>query len=285
MVQIRHIPLTTVAILFVLCLWADGYGDIIKTGVTAHYGVEGPGEIVIALGITNTGNTTAYNLAATIFLADWADKDDNLGDNPPGGKTYLRWRYHHPGLKPGRYTAVVRVTFEEQSGLTHRVYHVFPLSYRRGPVSLYQPRLSVCLGEPVFNIRAFWGRKAHMRLCMGNGYDEPVRPLVFFYLPEGLKTDEPYRCYELDPGQERRDEIPLVIHRSELQDRKYYLVVSYEHDGIHYSEQLEGKVNVEERHVMFRAYLVFGLGALLVLFATLYLHHRKSSSSLETNRP
>ena len=173
-----------------------------------------------------------------------------------------------------------RIYFEEQSGVPHRAYHVSAISFPKESRKDYNPRLSIRLEQPRFNMRALWRReKDDIRLFMKNGHDQYVKSVVSLYLPYGLKTDRSYRYYELPPGQERVEKVPLILDRVDIRNRTYHMVVSYEAYGVHYSEQVEGEVQVQERPVIFRTFTFISIAVLLLLFTGIYLHGRKARNS------
>lgn len=273
--QMRHTLLPVLAIFFALCLPISGYGGRIKTSIVSHYTVERSGKIGLEFEIINMGDATAYNIIATIFLADWAQKYDYLGDNPPGGRIHLESLYHDPRIKPGRHTVVVRIIFEEQSGRPHRAYHFLEIPYRLEQSRNYDPGLALHLDSPLFNTKAFWQPGGNIRLFLKNGHNSPIKPFVSFYLPDGFMTREPNRYYELSPGEERMETVRLTRDPSVRQDRAYNVVVWYEQNEIHYSQHVEGRIRVEERPVYLKWYLLLGTAVLVILFLVKYSCNRR----------
>ena len=262
-------------LLFMLVFPVSGYGGIIRTSIVSHYTVEDPGKIGMEIDISNSGNETAYNVIATIFLADWVQKSENFGNNPPGGKIHFDSQCLSPEMRPGRYMGVIRVSFEEQSGRPHGAYHIFEIPYRMDEVGNEKSLLSLQLSSPPFNPRAFWERRGKIRLFVKNGYTEPIKASMNFYLPDGLSTQEPNRYYELSPGEERGETVALSVERSQTGERPYDVVLWYEHKRFHYSQHLEGKISVEERPVYFWWYVFAGLTVLVILFVVISFRNRR----------
>ena len=275
---LRDVALFSVTVFFVvLCIPYPTYGGIIWTKIISRHTVERPGKISIEVEVKNAGNATAYNVVVSLFLAEWVKIYDDLGNNNPGGRIYLKSEYYNPNLKPGRYTLAIRVSFEEQSGRPHRVYHFSRLSYPQKRRGEYRPALSLRLEPPVFNTRGFWGNKGNLKLFLKNGHVERISPSVFLYLPDGFRTYEPNRYYQLDPGEERVDIIPLTMDTSMRNDVIYHAVVWYEEKGVHYSELIKGKIRVQEKPVYFRWYLILSTVCLVLISVVVYynrFHHR-----------
>lgn len=251
-----------------------GYCGIIETKIICQNIVEEPGKISLDIEINNAGNATAYNVIATIFLADLVQRFENLGDNPPGGQIFYSCQFQCTDFLPGKYIATIRVNFEEQSGRPHQAYHIFEIPYRLDMVSSCNSRLSLNLDHPVFNPKAFWQPEGKIRLLMKNVYKEAIKPYLTLYLPDGFYARKPDRFYELSPGEENRDIIPLIMDPLVMQDCTYHVVIWYEQNGIHYSHHIKGKIRVEERPVYFKWYLLIASTALIILFVVIYYRNR-----------
>jgi len=265
---------TILVIFFALILPISGYGGIIRTSIVCNSRVEDSGKIDMEIDIVNSGNAMAYNVIATIFLADWVHQSNNLGNNPPDGKIHLNSQYVNRDLRPGRYVGVIRVNFEEQSGSSHRAYNFIEIAYRLDQGISYAPGLNLDLDSPLFNTKAFWNPRGKIRFFMKNGHQSAIKPSVSFYLPDGFTTPEPDRHYELFPGDEIKEIIPLTIDPSVRKDRTFHVVSWYEHNGLHYSQHVKGRIRVEERPVIFKGYVLFGTGVLAILFVVTYYRGR-----------
>jgi hypothetical protein len=154
-VSITFIVFATCIIFF--CSWA--FAGTITTSVTCRKTVKPTGELDIHLVIQNNGDVTAYNVIVTLVLADIIKKYDNLGNNLPGGKIDVTEKFIESGMKPGNYIAVIRVDFEEEIGIPHRVYHMAPIAYLMDKETPSDPPLILELISPEFNRKAFWDRK------------------------------------------------------------------------------------------------------------------------------
>jgi len=258
------------SIFLFLSIPGKGYGGIIKTKIICRNHIEQSGDIIIESEIINSGTATAYNVSSTIFIGDWAEQFDNLGDNRPAGRIRFKSRYIQPDLLPGKYVAVLRVNFEERSGKPHKTYHFFEISYGPDHVRDYMPLLSVFLRDPLFNPKAFLKTNVKMGLVMKNGYQSAIKPVVTFFSPDGCTAMEHNRFYTLSPDEEKTDEILLAIDKSIRPGSPYDVVVKYNHDGIHYARHFGGKIDVVEQPIYFRWYLVFGIISLLIFFALIY---------------
>jgi len=267
--------LFAVVILLVLCLSDPVFSGIIRTKIVCRHTVDRTGKVGIEVEVKNAGDATAYNVVVSIFLADWAQVYDNLGDNKPGGQIRVRSRFYNPDLNPGRYTLAIRVSFEEQSGRAHRAYHFSRISYRLDRKGAYKPALSFRLEPPVFNTKAFFGHKGKLKLFLENSHARRISPSIFLCLPDGFRAYEPNRYYQLGPGEERTDMIPITMDRSVRKGGVYHAVLWYEVNGLHYSELIKGRIGVEERPVYFTWYLVLSTVCLVLLSVVVYYLNRR----------
>lgn len=240
--------------------------NFIGTNVLCQYSVEEPGKIDIDTVLSNTGSATAYNVVATIFLAGWAEKIDHLPNNTPGGKISFSARFHNPELKPGRYAAVIRITFEELSGRSHRVYHILEIPYLLKRTANYNgTRPFVNIDAPQLQGKPFWKRRGHMELSLTNRHSRPVIVKSTLYLPDGFTAVEPDRSYELRPEGTKQDRISVAVDRGVTQTGTYHLVAWYEQGDIHYSSHTMGELRVNDDAVYFGWYLALALTVLVFL--------------------
>ena len=276
-------PFQVSAACLVLCLSmylpSSACGDTIKTDIVCRYRAESSGGVGMEVDISNTGNATAYDVSATVFLADWVQVYDDLGNNRPGEKIHFNSRYLNPQLMPGRYVAVIRVNFEEQGGSPHCAYHFFEIPYRLDKESSCRPALSLDLRSPVFNKKAFRSKEGSIRLLMENGSEGTIRPHVFSYFPDGFSALEPNRSYELSPGEKKIVTIPLSMGPLVRNESTYHVVVWYEQHGSHYSRHIRGKIRVEESPVYLRGYLFLGATVLIILLGVTCWRSRRGGSS------
>ena len=270
----KRIFLLFLALLLALGSTEGGCGTI-NTNVTSYATILSDGQIDIKYEIGNTGDDTAHRVMVTTFLALDAQKSDDLGSNPPGGLIRYNCRLSSSDLKPGKYTLVARISFDEQSGTSHRVYHFSPLPYRLDRVKEVSPALSVELSEPYFSVKSFWQAGGKCRLSLKNNLGVAILPVVTLYLPDGFTTKEPERSYQLAPGEKREEVIPLEMDASVKNTRPFYAVAWYEQNGIHSSQWIEGKIRVEERPVYFKGFLVIA-GTVLVVFLAVFFYRKRS---------
>lgn len=271
------ILLTILAVLSVpVCL----YGGTIQTNIVCHTTVEMSGKIKMNIEISNTGNVSAYNVKATIFIADWVQKYDDLGKNPPGGKIYLSSHYLNSDLKPGKYIAIIRITFEESNGKFHKAYHFSNISCQMDKLKSYTPPLFLYLNSPLVNKKALWNQ-SNIQLSMKNNYKWPIKPRLRLYLPDSFSTSEPNMYYELFHGKEKTETIPLTANQPKKQEYTYYLTAWYELDGIHYSHHIKEKIQIEEKPIYFKWYLIAGITVFLIFFGVVYCYNSKNEKTKE----
>lgn len=252
-------------------------GGVIKTVITCRYTVKSAGDLDAAVHIQNKGDAGAYNTTATLFLAGREKSFKGLGANPPGGDIHFKARFSNLKIMPGVYTAVIRVDFEEQNGKGHLAYHVSIVPYHLKGIRSLTPPLSLHLEPAHINKRAFWDGKGSIRLIMKNETEKLVCPHLSIYLPEGFSTDQPGTAHRLSPRGEKIATIPFTLATPVKRDGGYHLVVDYEWEGVHYSRHMKGKIQLVERPVYFRGYLVLSAATLLALLGVLYYRRRKGA--------
>ncbi|MDP3282949.1 MAG: hypothetical protein Q8M56_00780, partial [Desulfobacterales bacterium] len=54
---------------------------VINTKIEPSCSVDKKNDIAVHAKIANKGNSTAYKVTLSLFMEDWAQKFDNLGDN------------------------------------------------------------------------------------------------------------------------------------------------------------------------------------------------------------
>ena len=274
-------------VLSLLWICSTAFAGLIKTTITCKYRVVEVGKIEMDLIISNTGDATAYNVMATIFLAGWAEKSDDLGDNPPQGEIHMRTAFENAALKPGKYTAVIRINFEEQSGRSHRVYHVFQIPYllpKAGEPDARQ--LSMQIDFPLLKKKPFWKKRSEIQIFIENRHSNPIKPRLSLYLPDGFTAAEPNRFYELSPKKQIRDTMPVKIDPSVAKSGICHVVAWYEQDGIHYSDHIKGEIRVEESPIYFKWYLLLAIAVLALLFVVAHRRDLRGSRArpLDLNR-
>jgi hypothetical protein len=224
------------------------------------------GSIVIEGDIENLGDATAYAVNVTVLLADWTDRLDHLGDNPHGGSVHFKTRYQNPDLLPGGYTAIIQVTFEDQSGKRHRVNRYFSMLYKLEENNLLQSALTLEIKTPTFNTRAFWRQSDVLRLLLINEHKNRINPNISIFLPEGFHSKQTNSNVDLLPDEKKIINIPLEFDASIRQETKYFVVASYAHDGIHYSQAQKDLIQVTEQPIIFKWYIVLAVSFIFTFF-------------------
>ena len=248
---------------------------VINTKIDLSCAVDKKNDIAVHAEIANKGNSTAYKVTLSLFMEDWAQKFDSLGDNPPDGMIKFNENISLPELKPGLHILVGRVSFEEQNGTSHRIYEYSPFSYKTDGIGKEQQELSLELKPPVFNTRAFWEKKKEIKIHLNNPHDYPVSPRVSFFLPDGYTAEESTVTTEVSPNKNITENVAVEKDKSINQGGKILAVAWYEKDGIIYSVKSEGMAGVEEKPVLFRRYVLFSL-IILIAVTILKTVRRKS---------
>jgi hypothetical protein len=254
----------------------EGYSGTIRTKVICRSHTDANGTIVIKGDIENLGDATAYAVKVVVFLADWADRLDHLGDNPPGGKMHFETRYQNPDLLPGMYTVVVSAEFEEQSGMLHRVNRHFSMLYNLNDINDLQSELTLEIKTPTFNKQAFWRKNVPFKLLLINGHKNSIRPNFSIFLPEGFHSDKGDLHVNLRPNERKLINVPLKMDPSIQQETNYFVVASYEHDGIHHSQTQNDIVQVVEQPAFFKWYITFAGVFLVALLVFKYIQRKNA---------
>ena len=248
---------------------------VINTKIDLSCAVDKKNDIAVHAKITNKGNSTAYKVTLSLFMEDWAQKFDSLGDNPPEGTIKFKENISIPELKPGRHTLVARVSFEEQNGTSHRLYAYFPFSYKIDRIRKEQQELSLELKPPVFNTRAFWEKKKEIIIHLNNPHDYPVSSQVSFFLPDGYTAEESTVSTEISPNKNITENVAVEKDKSINQGGKILAVAWYEKDGIIYSVKSEGMAGVEEKPVLLKWYVLFSI--IILIAVTIFRAVRRKS--------
>jgi hypothetical protein len=263
-----------IALLSAAFLSLEAYCGTIRTKVICRSQMDADGSIVIEGDIENLGDATAYSVNVTVLLADWADRLDHLGDNRNGGSVHLKTRYQNPYLLPGGYTVIIQVTFEDQSGKRHRVNRYFSMLYKLEENNLLQPALTLEIKTPTFNKRAFWRQSDVLRLLLINEHHTRIYPKVSIFLPQGFHSTQTNSNVALLPDEKKIINIPLEFDPSIRQETKYFVVSSYAHDGIHYSQAQKDFIQVIERPIIFKWYIVLAVSFIFAFFCFTFFRNR-----------
>lgn len=244
-------------ILLLLLIPSIAVSGVINTKIDLSCKVDKKNDIAVHAVISNTGNSTAYKTTLSFFMENWAQKFDDLGDNLPGGKIKFDENIGMPELKPGRHILVARVSFEEQSGISHRIYEYFPFSYKTGGGGKEPLELSLELKPPLFNSRAFWEKKKEMNISVKNPNNYPVLPVISFYLSDGYTAGDASIAPEVPPDKTITEAVVIEKDKSIGKEGKILSVAWYEKDGVIYSVKSEGIAGLEEKPVLFKWYVLF----------------------------
>jgi len=262
------------------CFWA--FAGTITTSVTCRKTVKSTGELDIHLDIRNNGDVMAYNVIVTLVLADIVKKYDNLGNNPPGGKINVIEDIIDPGLKPGNYIAVIRVDFEEENGIPHRVYHMAPIAYLTGKATPSDPPLILKPTSPEFNRKAFWDRKGDIELLAKKIGKEKVLVNTSLFLPDGVSSPAPNAILRLGSESEKIHKFPIHLTGKNGTIFPYHVVAWYENEHYHHSHLLYGKIRILEKPVYFKWFVkgsgvVLGIIFLLIVISIFVRRYREKS--------
>lgn len=239
--------------------------------------VDKKNDIAVSAKITNKGNSTAYRVTLSLFLEDWAQKFDNLGDNNPGGALKFSETLSIPDLKPGRHILVARVSFEEQNGTSHRIYEDFPFSYKMKGTDM-EPNLSLEIKPPLFNTRAFFETKKKMYVSMSNSSDSPLSPVISFFLADGYTAGDAFIQNTIPPKNKITESVVIEKDKPVNYGGKVLAVAWYEKDGIIYSVKSDGMAQVEERPALFKWYMLFCV--IILIAVTIYTGIRRKTSGV-----
>ena len=263
-------------ILLSLLLPVSAYSGTIRTSITTSQRVTSQGTIELDFKIRNRGDVTAHKVVFSLILAGVVRSYASLGDNPPGEEIRVKETLADLSLRPGKYWAVVRVGFEEQTGKVHHVYHFFEIPYFTDRMRSPGLPLSLETIGPCFNKKAFWDKSGAIRLSMKNEGTEDLRLNSWLFLPEGVTSPEPNRSYALSPGETRMESVPVHMEPDMRTLRSYHLIVWCVHDQTHYSWDLKGTIRVQDQPVYFKGYVVAGMVLLALLFGALLVRNRRT---------
>jgi hypothetical protein len=139
-----------------------------------------------------------------------------------------------------------------------------------------EPALTVRTDMPVINLKSPLGSHVKIGLTLKNGHGTAIEPVVFFALPDGLKMEAGEMVFRINAGEEKTVEIPVAVTGVLTGDVPYQVIVRYEEKNAQYARQVEGKIRVEERPVLFKAFLVAGLVVLICVLVVFFNWRKKS---------
>jgi hypothetical protein len=251
------------------------HGGAITTKVTTTVNFPAAGKILIDDEIGNLGDDTAYNVTVTTFLGSDARHSDVLGDNGPGGTIRYKCAFDGTILKPGRYILITRINFSEKNGVSHMTYHFTTFAVRATDIK-GEPALTARTDTPVINLKSPFGPHVKIRLSLKNGHGTAIEPVVFFALPDGLKMEAGEMVLHINAGEEKTLEIPVAVTGVLTGDVSYQMIVRYEENNTQYARQVEGKIRVEERPVLFKAFLAAGLVLLICVLVVVFCWRKRN---------
>ncbi|MCX5829793.1 MAG: hypothetical protein NTV58_17625 [Deltaproteobacteria bacterium] len=251
------------------------HGGAITTKVTTKVTFQATSKILIDDEISNLGDDTAHNVTVTTFLGGDARHSDVLGDNRPGGTIRYTCAFDGTILKPGQYILITRINFNEKYGTSHITYHFTTFAVRAGEAK-GKPALTVRVDTPVINLKSPLGSRIKINLSLKNGHGTAIEPVVFFALPDDLKMEAGEMDFRLNAGEEKALAIPVAVTGVLKGDVSYQMIVRYEENNNQYARQVEGKVRVEERPVLFKAFLVVGLVVLICVLVVFFYRRKKN---------
>lgn len=256
------------------------HSGAITTKVTTKVIFQAAGMILIDDEISNLGDDTAHNVTVTTFLGGDARHSDVLGDNRPGGTIRYTCTFDGSILKPGQYILITRINFNEKYGTPHMTYHFTKFAVRAGEAK-DKSTLTVRTDTPLINLKSPLGSRIKIILSLKNDHGTPIEPVVFFALPDGLKMEAGEMDFRLNAGEEKTLAIPMAMTEVLKGDVSYQMIVRYEENNTQYAREVEGKIRVEERPVLFKAFLVAGLVVLICVLVVFFYWRKKPDGKRE----
>lgn len=251
------------------------HGGTITTKVTTKVTFPAAGKILIDDEISNHGDDTAYNVTVTTFLGSDARHSNVLGDNRPGGTIRYTCAFDGTILKPGQYILITRINFNEKYGTSHTAYHFTTFSVRAAEAK-GKPALTVRVDTPVINLKSPLVSRVKINLSLKNGHGTAIEPVVFFALSDGLKMEAGEMNFRLNAGEEKALAIPVAVTGVLTGDVSYQMIVRYGENNTQYARQVEGKIRVEERPVLFKTFLIAGLVVLICVLVVFFNWRKKN---------
>jgi hypothetical protein len=265
-------------ILFILLipLLSRVWGGSIRTVVKSNL-IQKDDKLHVDYEIKNMGTDAIYHLTLTTFLARNTDHTDPLGHIGSGGFLHYGCEFDVSGILPGNYIMATRIDFTEQNGVAHRVHHFSPIRIKPQSIKNELIAVKIELQAPRFNRKSFWHPQGKFELTLKNNLSSPLETAVVFFLPDGTAMKEPEKNITLQAHEKRVEKIPLSLDSSVNADRTYHLVAWYEVDGIHYSQQIDGMIKVEEVPFYFQSFLILAAILFFGFLAIAIFQQRKNS--------
>ncbi|MBF0120277.1 MAG: hypothetical protein HQK79_15685 [Desulfobacterales bacterium] len=242
------------------------YGETIKTTIVCNTKIF-QDKITINGEIINKSDIAVYNVVAVIYLDEKVDKYE-LGDNPPHGNLNFKTEFMASDLKPGDYTIVIRVYFEERNGAPHKVYHQSKLRYK---IDNAVSKLVITVKPPHINKRAIFQKKeSFFDVTLVNNHNDAIKPFIYFFLPDGFSLLKGIVSIELSPGKKEKIQIPLEMEFLQEENVKYIGSLWYEYDGMHFSIPINGEIELIEKPLYFGLYLKLSIAIIFFLFCIIF---------------
>jgi hypothetical protein len=244
----------------------------IETRTVVTWTLDEEENIVVSVDIHNDGEEGAYNLETSMFLGKREYIRGALGDNPPGGRIHLDFVVEKTTIRPGAYTGIVRVQFQDWDGVAHHIHH--PVSMVYNPIANGSDLLPVGakLVDPVFNPKAFWATESQLPVTLENRGDKRLRVRLTAWAPEGFTIRPEAQTLALAPGGEKTLRLFTALSGAD-RTAGYYLTVEAATEHRHHSMLLDGFLAIKPKPVYFRIYLLLAAaGALLLVVWTIFRH-------------
>jgi|GEM_PF-1701092 len=270
----QDIPLYLI-IAFVSLLPGSADGGIIETSTRLQVMTTAEGAIHVKGSIFNTGNAAAYDTTVEILMAEKRYPAVNLGDNPPGGELNLDYKIVGDDLKPGHYVLVVNIFFEDLSGRRHNAYRFLPLNHRIDHDDKDDPRISIRLNSPRFNLRSPFRLSEKLRITVENETQKSIQPNLELYLPDGITCVQSSIQTMLLPEEKKIKEVNIQGDRSAITGTQIVAVAWWQLNGRIYSTKSEVEMVIDHEPILFHWYLTFSTILLsLLLLRAVIIHHR-----------
>jgi len=273
-IKYMRYPAKFILLILLFLLPSAASAGYIDTKIDLSCAVDKKNDIAVNAMIANKGNSTAYRVTLSLFMEEWAQKFDNLGDNQPDGMLKFNETISMPGLKPGTHILVARISFEEQNGTSHRIYQYCSFSCKTDKTDK-EPDLSLELKPPLFNVRSFIETKKKMEFTINNRSKYSLSPVISFFLSDGYTAGDASIQTTVPPNNKVSGIVVIEKDKSINQGGNILAVAWYDKDGIISSVKAEGTAGVEEKPFLFKWYLIFSV--IILIAVTIYKAIRRQS--------
>jgi hypothetical protein len=201
--------LFTVLFLSIYIIFLTAHAGTIQTTVTTHADIRDKGWLDFRLNVGNRGDVTAHNVSASLAMSEIFLKYPNRGKNPAGGQLQWRDRIDIQNWKPGWYSGIIRVDFEEQNGTPHFTYHVFDITYDTSNILPLKIPVEISMALPRFNRKAFLNKTDDLTVTVNNTTGTPAQLNVRIFLPDGFDAAVSETKCRLSPDERRVLTFPI----------------------------------------------------------------------------